>query len=396
MSASTSSASPAPTELPLEGVRLIAVEQFGAGPWATMQLADLGADVVKVENPASGGDVARSVPPYRAGDTSLYFEAFNRGKRSVALDLGTDEGRAGLERLVRDADALFCNLRGDLPAKLGLTYDALGAVNERIVCCSLSGFGMTGPRAAQPAYDYVIQAMAGWMSLTGEPDGPPAKSGLSLVDFAGGYVAALALLAGLWRAQRTGRGCDCDISLFETALALLNYVGTWTATAGYQARRLPHSAHPVIVPFQAMPTADGWLTVACAKQRFWERLCVAIERPDLAADPDFADFAARDRNRDRLVPELEAAFRTRPTADWIARLEAEGVPCGAVNDLEAAFEDPQALAREAVVELHHAELGGVRHIASPLRLSGPRRAPTRAPRLGEHTHELLDDDQEAE
>jgi crotonobetainyl-CoA:carnitine CoA-transferase CaiB-like acyl-CoA transferase len=381
-------------DLPLAGVRVIAVEQFGAGPWATMQLADLGADVVKVENPSGGGDVARSVPPYRSGDTSLYFEAFNRGKRSVALDLGTDEGRAGLERLVRDADALFCNLRGDQPTKLGLTYESLGEINPQIVCCSLSGFGTTGPRSAQPAYDYVIQAMAGWMSLTGEPDGPPAKSGLSLVDFAAGYAAALALLAGLWRAHRTGRGCDCDISLFETALSLTNYVGTWTATAGYRSRRLPHSAHPVIVPFQAMPTADGWLTVACAKQRFWERLCVAIERPDLAADPDFADFAARDRHRDRLVPELEATFRTRPTAEWIARLEAEGVPCGAVNDLAAAFEDPQAVAREVVVEIPHDELGRVRHIASPLRLSGPRREPTRAPRHGEHTRELLDDDQE--
>jgi crotonobetainyl-CoA:carnitine CoA-transferase CaiB-like acyl-CoA transferase len=379
-------------EQPLAGVRVIAVEQFGAGPWATMQLADLGADVIKVENPEHGGDVARSVPPYRAGDTSLYFEAFNRGKRSVTLDLGTPEGRDGLTRLVGDADALFCNLRGDLPARLGLTYEALSDVNPKIVCCSLSGFGMTGPRAAQPAYDYVIQAMAGWMSLTGEPDGPPAKSGLSLVDFAAGYVAALALIAGLWRAQRTGRGCDCDISLFDSALSLLNYVGTWTATAGYESRRLPHSAHPVIVPFQAMPTADGWLTVACAKQRFWERLCVAIERSDLAADPAFADFAARDRNRDRLVPELEAVFRLRTTAEWIARLETEGVPCGAVNDVEAALEDPQAIARRAVIELSHPDLGRIRHIASPLRLSGPRREPARAPRLGEHNQELLGDD----
>ena len=376
-------------DLPLADVRIVAVEQFGAGPWATMQLADLGADVIKVENPAGGGDVGRSVPPGRSGDTSLYFEAFNRGKRSVALDLGSEAGRRGLHHLLRDADALFCNLRGDQPERLGLDYAALEAVNPRLVCCSLSGFGTTGPRAAQPAYDYVIQAMAGWMSLTGEPDGPPAKSGLSLVDFAAGYVAALALMAGLWRAQRTGRGCDCDIALFDTALSLLNYVGTWTATAGYAAQRLPHSAHPVIVPFQAMPTADGWLTVACAKQRFWERLCAAIERPDLAADPDLADFAGRDRHRDRLVPALEAVFRTRTTDDWIARLEAAGVPCGAVNDVEQALADPQAVAREAVVDVPHPRFGTVRHLASPLRLSGPRRAPEPAPGVGEHTDALL-------
>jgi crotonobetainyl-CoA:carnitine CoA-transferase CaiB-like acyl-CoA transferase len=367
--------------LPLEDVRIVAVEQFGAGPWATMQLADLGADVIKVEDPQSGGDVGRTVPPYRDGDTSLYFEAFNRGKRSVAIDLRTDAGRAQLDELVRDADALFCNLRGDQPAALGLTYEHAGTVNPRIVCCSLSGFGMTGPRAAQPAYDYVIQAMAGWMSLTGEPDGPPAKSGLSLVDFATGYVAATALMAGLWRAQRTGRGCDCDISLFDTALSLLNYVGTWTATAGYEPRRLPHSAHPVIVPFQAMPTQDGWLTVACAKQRFWERLCVAIERPDLAADPRLADFAGRDRHRETLVPALEAEFRTRTTAEWIDLLEAHGVPCGAVNTVAEALADRQAVARGLVVEMEHPRLGTVRHIASPLRLSGPQRPPGPAPAL---------------
>ena len=184
---------------PLDDVRVLAIEQFGAGPWATLQLADLGAEVIKIEDPGSGGDVGRYVPPYRSGEDSLYFETFNRGKRSVSLDLRVPAGRAVFEELVRVSDAVYSNLRGDQPAKLRITFDDLRALNPRIVCCSLSGFGTTGPRRAEPAYDYVLQALTGWMALTGEPDGPPVKSGLSLVDFSGGYVSALALVAGVWR-----------------------------------------------------------------------------------------------------------------------------------------------------------------------------------------------------
>ena len=256
-------------ELPLSGVRVLAFEQFGAGPWGTLQLVDLGADVIKVEDPVVGGDVSRYVPPFQAGEDSLFFETFNRGKRSVSLDLRRPEGREVLHDLVAEVDAVFCNLRGELPARLGLTYDALREFNAAIVCCSLSGFGMSGPRASQPAYDHVIQGMAGWMTLTGEPSGPPTKTGLSLVDWSGGYVAALALIGGLWRARSEGVGCQCDISLFETALALLTYTATWTLSTDYRPERLPHSAHPSIVPFQVFATRDGWITVACAKEKFW-------------------------------------------------------------------------------------------------------------------------------
>ena len=191
---------------PLEDVRVLAIEQFGAGPWATLQLADLGAEVIKVEDPRSGGDVGRYVPPYRAGEDSLYFETFNRGKRSVSLDLRSRRRPRRLRGPRAASDAVYSNLRGDQPAKLRITYDDLREVNPRIVCCSLSGFGNTGPRRAEPAYDYVLQAMAGWMSVTGEPGGPPTKSGLSLVDFCGGYVSALALVGGVWRARRDGVG----------------------------------------------------------------------------------------------------------------------------------------------------------------------------------------------
>jgi crotonobetainyl-CoA:carnitine CoA-transferase CaiB-like acyl-CoA transferase len=361
---------------PLADLRVLAIEQFGAGPFGSRQLSDLGADVIKVEDPAAGGDVSRYVPPFQFGEDSLYFETFNAGKRSISIDLRTEAGREVFHDLVAEVDAVTCNLRGDQPAKLGLRYGSLARINPRIVCCSLSGFGATGPRAAEPAYDYVLQAMAGWMSLTGEPDGPPTKSGLSLVDFCGGYALALAILGAVWRARRDGIGGDCDLSLFEVALSLLTYVGTWSASEGYETERRSESAHPSIVPFQAFETADGWLTVACAKEKFWQDLCRAMDLDQLASDPDFADFPARNRNRDRLLPILRDRFRERPAAEWVAVLGAAGVPSGRVNEVREALADPQVAARDGVTSYRHPRLGDVRQVASPLRVSGhhpPRR-----------------------
>jgi crotonobetainyl-CoA:carnitine CoA-transferase CaiB-like acyl-CoA transferase len=377
--------------LPLAGVRVLAIEQFGAGPFATLQLADLGAEVVKIEDPSTGGDVGRYVPPFQEEDASLFFEALNRNKRSVALDLSSPDGRAVFEDLVRGADVVFSNLRGDVPAKLRITYADLAPVNPAIVCCSLSGFGTTGPRARQGGYDYMMQGLAGWMSLTGDPDGPPTKSGLSLVDLSGGYVAAIAMLAGLVRARRDGVGCDCDIALFETALALLSYVGTWAATEGWEPRRMAESAHPSIVPFQAFEAADGWLVVACAKQKFWERLCVELDLAGLAADPRFTDFAARDANRDALLPLLRSAFAARPVAEWVERLVAAGVPAAPVQSVNEALRDPQVEARGMVVATEHPRFGTVRSIASPLHLSGDAVQPRRGPLLGEDTRSVLAD-----
>ncbi len=375
--------------LPLADVRIIAVEQYGAGPWGTLQLADLGAEVIKIEDPQSGGDVGRYVPPYQEGEDSLFFETFNRNKKSVSLDLRSPHGREVFEDLVAGSDAVYSNLRGDQPAKLRLTYEHLREANPRIVCCSLSGFGMSGPRAAEAGYDYIMQAMAGWMSFTGDPDGPPTKSGLSLVDLSGGYVAAIALLSGLWQARRDGVGCDCDISLYETALHELMYVGTWAASAGYEPRRMPESAHPSIVPFQAFETSDGWITVACAKQKFWELLCQALGRAELAGDPRFADFAARNRNREELVPILREDFRRHPTEHWLTVLAQAGVPHGPVYEVAEALEDRQAQARGDVVEVEHPTLGTVRQVASPLRITGQANPVTRAPFRGEHTDEVL-------
>ena len=329
------------------------------------------------------------MPPFQEGEDSLFFETFNRGKKSISLDLRHPDAKDVLHDLVRVCDAVYSNLRGDQPRKLGLTYDQLRHVNPAIVCCSLSGFGMSGPRASEGGYDYMMQGLAGWQSLTGEPGGPPTKSGLSLVDLSGGYASAIAVLAGIWRARRDGVGCDCDVSLFETALHELMYIGPWAATHGYVPPRRASSAHPTIVPFQNFEASDGWFVVAAAKQSFWERTCAVIGRPDLSEDERFATMAGRNANRDELVPVLEDAFRARPAQEWIDALVAAGVPASRVNTVEEALVDPQTVAREDIVEYEHPSLGTVRSIRTPLRLAsgGERleREPERSPHRGEHT-----------
>ena len=379
--------------LPLADVRIVSVEQFGAGPWGTLQLADLGAEIVKIEDPSSAGDVGRYVPPFQEGEDSLFFETFNRGKKSISLDLRHPSARAVLEDVVRVCDGVYSNLRGDQPQKLGLTYDQLKHVKPTIVCCSLSGFGMTGPRASEGGYDYMMQGLAGWQSLTGEPGGPPTKSGLSLVDLSGGYASAIALLGGIWRARRDGVGCDCDVSLFETALHELMYIGPWAATHGYVPPRRSGSAHPTIVPFQNFEASDGWFVLGAAKQVFWERTCVVIGRPDLNDDERFATMAGRNEHRDELVQLLEEAFRARTVDEWVDALVSTGVPASRINTVEEALVDPQTIAREDVVEHDHPALGRVRSIRTPLRLAAEgevlERRPVRGPFRGEHTEQVL-------
>jgi crotonobetainyl-CoA:carnitine CoA-transferase CaiB-like acyl-CoA transferase len=354
---------------PLEDVRIVAVEQYGAGPWGSVHLADLGAEVIKIEDPRTAGDVGRTVPPYRDGDHSLFFETFNRNKRSLALDISTPGGREVFEDLVRVSDAVWSNLRGDVPARLRITYDDLAPINPQIVCCSLTGFGMTGPRAAEPGYDYILQGLCGWMDVTGEPDGPPTKSGLSLVDYSGGFVAAIALLAGVHAARRDGKGMDCDISLFDTAVSLLTYPGTWHLSAGYTPERISRSAHPSLVPFQVFAASDGWMVVGCAKEKFWHRLVELIDDPDLAHER-FATFDDRLERRDEVVEILDRSFAEDTVASWISRLTKAGVPCGPVNSMAEAFVDPHVAARHMVIETDHPVLGTVRQPASPVKVAG--------------------------
>ena len=374
---------------PLEDVRIVAVEQYGAGPFGSVHLADLGADVIKIEDPRTGGDVGRYVPPFQAGEDSLFFETFNRNKRSLRLDVANAAGRSVLEDLVRRSDAVYSNLRGDVPERLGLRYADLREVNPAIVCCSLSAFGMTGPRAAEPGYDYILQGIAGWMSITGEPDGPPTKSGLSLVDYCGGLVAAIALLGGVHAARRDGVGMDCDLSLFDTALGLLTYPATWHLNGSFEPARTRQSAHPSIVPFQNFRTADGWIVVVAAKEKFWQRLAVAVGRPELAADPRFATFDDRRVHAEELLAILDAVFASASSEHWIEVLADAGVPCGPVNDVAAALRDPQTEARSMIVETEHPRFGTIRQVASPVRVGEVPPSYRRAPLLDEHAGAVL-------
>ena len=373
---------------PLDGLRILAISQFGAGPFGTQMLADLGADVIKIEDPGVGGDSARYVPPFQGEADSPYFQSFNRGKRSVSLNLRHPDGQAVLHDLVRVSDAVFNNARGDLPDKLGLTYDVLKAVNPRVVCCSLTGYGRTGPRAAEPAFDYLIQGYAGYMSVTGEPDGPPGKCGVSVIDFAGGYAAMTGLMVGLFDAQRTGVGRDVDISLLDTAVSMLSYFAIWTLNRDWTAERTRDSAHQTIVPAQNFPTRDSWIVVFCNKDKFWRDLVDVLGASELADDPRFRGFAERFANREALLPLLRARFATRTTADWLDRLRGR-VPCAPVNDVRQALTDPQVLARDMIVEVEHPDFGPLREVRSPVRTEGEIREPRRAPRLGEHTDEIL-------
>jgi crotonobetainyl-CoA:carnitine CoA-transferase CaiB-like acyl-CoA transferase len=373
---------------PLADIRVIAVEQYGAGPFGTMQLSDLGADVVKIEDPSTGGDVARYVPPFHEDEHSLFFESFNRNKRSLALDLRVPESRPIFERLVEQADVVTSNLRGDQAEKLGLRFTDLKSVKPTIVCVALSGFGATGPRRALGAYDYTIQGLAGWQSITGEPHGPPTKSGLPLVDLCGGYVAAIAMLAGVHAARRDGIGCDFDLSLFDVALSQLTYIGTWAASRGYEPVRRADSAHQSMVPFQNLTAKDGWIVVACPKEALWRRFCAVIGRPDLPSDDRFAQFADRDRNRDVLVPLLNEALVTRTVLEWCDAFDEAGVPAARVNTVGEALLEPQAQARGRIVDIQHPVLGEIRHLRSPYDSAVPIQ---RGPFIGEHTSVLLEE-----
>jgi len=374
---------------PLEDVRIVALEQYGAGPFGSVHLADLGADVIKIEEPRSGGDVGRYVPPFQAGEDSLFFEAFNRNKSSIDLDLTTSAGRAVFEDLVRVSDVVYSNLRGDVPAKIGIMYDDLKHLNPSIVCCSLSGFGMTGPRRAEPGYDYILQGMAGWMEITGEPGGPPTKAGLSLVDYAGGLVAAISLLAAVHAARRDGVGGDCDVSLFDTAVSMLTYPAIWNLNGDFTPTRTRHSAHPSLVPFQSFEAKDGWIVVACPKEKFWIRLANTLGRPDLATDDRFANFESRRANAVELLSLLDELFLVRTVDEWLKDLRAAGVPCGPVNSVHAALTDPHTAARGMVVETDHARFGRIKQVRSPVRVGSHEPSYESAPGRRESADRVL-------
>lgn len=387
------SSSPLPGEPerapPLAGMRILAVEQYGAGPFGTSYLADLGAEVIKIENPAEGGDVGRHVGPYFFGpDDSHFFQTFNRNKRSLTLDLKQPEGLRVFQRLVAGADAVLDNLRGDLPARLGITYDALKAFNPRIVCAHLSAYGRDGSRAGWPGYDYLMQAEAGHMMLTGEPDGPPTRYGLSIVDLMTGLVAAFGLLAAVCSARATGIGSDVDTSLFDVSIHNLNYPGTWYLNAGATTGRVPRSGHPSLVPSQLYRTQDGWIFVMCNKEKFWPLLCNSLGREDWVMDPRFRTFKDRLQHRDILTSLLDSAFMAAPTAKWIDKLSGT-VPVAPVLDLDAALESAFVRERDGVRDFERADGPSARLLANPIRIPGTMLPARAAPALGADNLQLL-------
>lgn len=373
---------------PLAGIRIVAIEQHGAGPFGTLQLADLGAEVIKIEDASVGGDISRAIPPGVVGDASLFFEAFNRNKRSICLDLKHPLGREVLERLIGSADALFSNLRGDQPRKLRLRYEHLAAINPRIVCVSISGYGTEGDDSLLPGYDAVIQAEAGWAALTGDPSGPPTKSGLSLVDFSAGLMSALGLLAGVINARTSGRGRDVDINLLDSALGMITYPATWLLSSGIDSPRREMSAHPSVVPFQFFRAADGFVAIACPKQHFFDALVDGLDLPLLREDPRFLTFSDRNRHRDELLSILSTRIEAETKDELLRRLRGR-VPIGVVQELSDAV-DPELLSRRGMLASYvHPALGRVRGVGLPIHVSGHEPTYRPGPALGDSQDEVL-------
>jgi crotonobetainyl-CoA:carnitine CoA-transferase CaiB-like acyl-CoA transferase len=358
---------------PLHGIRIVSVEQFGAGPYATMLLADLGAEVIKVENAAIGGDPARKTGPYMLGENdSEYFQVFNINKKSVALDLRGAEGKAALSRLIASADALINNLRGDLPAKLGLDYKSLASINPALVCVHLSAYGRDNERAAWPGYDYLMQAESGLMHLTGEPDGPPSRIGApSMVDQTTGLTAAVALLSGIIQARSTGQGCDMDTCLLDVALHQLGYVASWYLNEGHVSTRQSRSAHYSVAPVQTFPTADGWIFIMCMTDKFFGELARAISRPDLMDDARFGSPSRRQQNRDALTEIIDAELSKQTNAHWLGRLGGI-LPIAPVLDLAEALGNPLLRTTGMIRNVPHPAKPGLRALANPIKVNGKR------------------------
>lgn len=375
--------------LPLAGLRVLAIEQYGAGPFGSQHLADLGAEVIKIENPHDGGDVGRLVGPHFFGPgDSHFYQAFNRNKKSVRLDLKHPEGKAAFHQLVRTADAVYNNLRGDLPAKLGIDYAALKHLREDVVCVHLSAYGRDGERAAWPGYDYLMQAEAGYLSLTGEPDGPPSRFGLSIVDLMTGTTAALGLVSAVLGARQSGKGRDVDVSLFDVALHNLCYVATWHLNGGHQTGRAPRSGHPSLVPSQLYRTANGWIFIMCNKEKFWPIMARIMEHPEWAERPEYANYKARLAHRDQFNEDIESVMVTRTTEDWMSRFAGQ-VPAAPVYDVAQALDNDFVSQRGAVIEARKSDGRTVRNVACPIRMSDELMPDRAAPDLGADTDSLL-------
>ena len=374
---------------PLEGLRILTFESFGAGPFGSMYLADLGAEVIKIESRAQGGDASRNMGPHLLGEhDSQYFQTFNLNKKSCTLDLKHPLGVRAFQRLVATADAVLNNLRGDRPDKLGLTYAALQPFNPKIVCAHLSAYGRGNERESWPGYDYLMQAEAGYLHLTGEPGGPPSRMGLSIVDFMTGITTALALVSALMKAQRTGTGGDIDVSLFDVALHQLSYPGIWYLNEGRRTERQPRSAHPSASPVQLYKTQDGWIFLMCMTQKFWQELLKVIDDDDLRRDPRFDTMALRSSHRDALTPILDELFSRETTQHWLGKCGGV-LPAAPVHDLAQALDNPFLQRTGMIRNTPHPQRENFQTLANPIKLDGQRLPGRVCSPLGADTDELL-------
>jgi crotonobetainyl-CoA:carnitine CoA-transferase CaiB-like acyl-CoA transferase len=373
---------------PLHGITVLDLTRVLSGPYCTMMLADMGARVIKIEQPRKGDDTRGWGPPFIAGE-SAYFLSINRNKESVTLDFKKPEGRAVLDRLLADADVLVENFRPGTLTKLGLEYESVAAVHPRLVYCSISGFGQTGPRRREAGYDAVMQGEGGLMSITGSSDGPPFRLGVAIADIVSGMFAAQGITLALFARERTGRGQAVDIAMLDSVVALLSYqAGIYFATGSAPPRM--GNRHPTIVPYETFAASDGDFVLAVGNDDLWRRFCAAA---GLEADGRFATNQLRVVNYAELKPMLDGLLTTRPRAEWIAMLTAAAVPCGSVRDLHEVFSDPQVAARLMTAELEHATAGMLKLVGTPLKLSDtPGEIRTPPPVLAEHTESVLTSD----
>ncbi len=371
----------------LTGIRVLDLTRMLAGPYCTLLLADMGAEVIKIERPGKGDEIRRMGPPFIEGE-SAYFISINRNKRSMTLDLKSPEGRELFLKLVACSDVVVNNFRPGVMEELGLDEDTLRSANPRLITCAISAYGQTGPYRDRPAYDLVLQALSGIVALTGEAGGKPVRCGIPIGDLAGAMTAAFAIVGALFARERTGEGASLDISLFDSLVFLAPYIAQYYLADG-KIMGPSGSKHRSVVPYQVFETEDGSIVVAVFGEGYWGRFCEAIERPDLAEDPRYLTNVGRVEHRDELEPELERIFLTRPTLYWLERLEKHEIPACEVKTIDKVLRDPQLLARGMITEMVHPICGDVKTLASPIRVKGMEPEVFHAPLLGEHTNEIL-------
>ena len=381
---------PSSSDLPLTGVRILDLSRVVSGPFGAMILGDLGADVVKVEEPERGDESRSYGPPFQNGE-SAYFMSVNRNKRSIAIDLKSADGIALVRRLAETADVLVENFRPGTADRLGLGYEELRSRNAELVYCSISGFGRTGPDATRPGYDLIVQGEAGLMDITGSPDGPPTKVGTSIADLVAGLYAAQAITAALFQRRVTGTGRRVDIAMLDAVASLLTFnAGIYFATGKSPRRR--GNLHPTISPYETFEVADGWINIGVANDKFWALFCDAIGKSDLVADLRFWSPSARVTNRNALIEIIEPILRQAPRDVWVSRLSTAGVPCGAIRAVSEVCEATQLESRGMILHTKHPKAGEIRSVATPFRFDDQSpRIPRPPPLLDQHRLEILRD-----